>query len=91
MRPSAGDTVAALVSGRHLLALTGIAYLCPAGLILVGAWLAGLVAPEGGDAAALIGAAAGLFAGFLLLRAGETRRWFSDRLTFRAESGTDPV
>ncbi len=84
--PATGATVEALVSGPVLLAFTGIAYLCPAVLIVVGGWLAGQAVPEGGDVATLIGAALGLCSGAVLLRAGEARRWFSDRMTFRVAS-----
>ena len=75
-----GDQIQVAISGRRLLTLTGVAYLLPAVLVLLGAWLALAVAPGLGDAAALIGAAIGLLAGALLLRAGETLSWHPRRV-----------
>jgi len=91
-----GAEIEVAISGRRLLTLTGAAYLLPAVLVLLGAGLAVAVAPGLSDAAALTGAAVGLFAGILVLRAGESLHWSPQRIAYVKRhgpkiGGPDPV
>jgi len=65
---ASGDRVRIALRGRRLAALGMVAYATPLFGLFAGAGIAAIVAPTGGDAAAVIGALTGVMLAWVLLR-----------------------